>query len=47
MIALLALQIAVVAGWGLETKGRALEDVAAGGAPSAALAPGAGELPSL
>jgi hypothetical protein len=32
MIALLVLQIAAVAGWGLETKGRALEEVAAGDA---------------
>jgi putative MFS transporter len=30
MIALLVLQIAAVAGWGLETRGRALEEVAAG-----------------
>jgi putative MFS transporter len=29
MIALLVLQIAAVAGWGIETRGRTLEDVAA------------------
>ena len=43
MISLLVLQIAVVARWGLETEGRALEDVAADGAPRP---PGAGQLPS-
>ena len=34
MISLLALQIVAVAAWGLETKGRALEDVATSGAPA-------------
>jgi putative MFS transporter len=47
MIALLALQIAAVAGWGMETKGRALEDVAAGDAPKLPLEPSAGQLPSV
>jgi len=32
MIALLVVQIIAVAGWGIETRGRALEDVAAGAA---------------
>jgi putative MFS transporter len=45
MISLLVLQIAAVAGWGLETKGRALEDVAAGEAPKLPLGAGADPLP--
>lgn len=45
MISLLVLQIAAVAGWGLETRGRALEDVAAGDAPRPLLEPDARPLP--
>jgi putative MFS transporter len=47
MVALLVLQIVAVAGWGLETRGRALEDVAASGAPALPLGPSASQLPSV
>jgi hypothetical protein len=45
-VSLLVLQIAAVAGWGLETKGRPLEVVAAGAASHPTLASGAGRLPT-
>jgi putative MFS transporter len=47
MISLLALQIAAVAGWGLETRGRALEDVAAGDVAKLPLGPTASQLPMV
>jgi putative MFS transporter len=46
MIGLLVLQIVAVAGWGVETRGRALEEVAAGDAAKLPLGPAA-ELPSV